>query len=52
MAAHDYFGYIFNAPGSSYETPPRVSSLVEKVSRDDRNVLFPHYQVIYPQTAD
>ena len=38
-AAYDYVYYIFNEQGSSYEVPLRVSSLVEKVSRDDRNVL-------------
>ena len=37
MAAYDYLYYIFN--GSSYEAPLRVRSLVEKVGRDDRNVL-------------
>ena len=40
MTAHYYLDYIFNAPGGSYETPLRVSSLVKNVSRDDRNVLF------------
>ena len=39
MAAYDYLDYIFNAQASSYEAPLRVSSLVEKVSRDDRDVL-------------
>ena len=36
MAAYDYLYYIFNRQGSSYESPLRVSSLVEKVSRDGR----------------
>ena len=35
MAAYDYLYYIFNEQGSSYEAPPRMSSLVEKVGRDD-----------------
>ena len=39
MAAYDYVYYIFNEQGSSYEAPLRVNSLIEKVSRDDRNVL-------------
>ena len=40
MAAFDYLLYVFNAQVSSYEAPLRVSSPVEKLSRDDRNVLF------------
>ena len=39
MAAYDCLYYIFNEQGSSYEAPLRVNSLVEKVGRDDRNVL-------------
>ena len=39
MAAYDYLYYIFKEQGSSYEALLRVSSLVEKVGRDDRNVL-------------
>ena len=39
MAAYDYLYYIFNEQGSSYEAPLRMSSFVEKVGRDDRNVL-------------
>ena len=40
MAAYDYLYYILNEQGSSYEAPLRMSSLGEKVGRDDRNVLF------------
>ena len=40
MATYDYLDYIFNAQVNSYEAPLRVSSLVENVSRDDRNALF------------
>ena len=40
MAVFDYLVYIFNAQVSSYEAPLTVSSLVEKLSRDDTNVLF------------
>ena len=39
MAAYDYLYYIFNEQGSSYEAPLRVSSLVAKVGRDDKNLL-------------
>ena len=39
MAAYDYLYYIFNEQGSSYEASLRMSRLVEKVGRDDRNVL-------------
>ena len=39
MAAYDYLYYIFNEQSSSYEAPLRMSSLVEKIGRDDRNVL-------------
>ena len=39
MDPYDYFYYIFHRQGSSYETHLRVSTLVEKVGRDDRNVL-------------
>ena len=49
MAAFDDLDYILNAQVSSYEAPLRVSSLVEKLSRDDRNVLFSYKQIIYPQ---
>ena len=35
MTACDYFYYIFNEQGSSYEAPLRMSSLAEKVARDD-----------------
>ena len=35
MATHDYLCYIFNEQGSSYEELLRMSSLVEKVGRDD-----------------
>ena len=35
MAAYDYFYYIFNEQGSSYEAPLRMSSLAENVARDD-----------------
>ena len=31
MAAYDYFYYIFNEHGSSYEAPLRMSSLAEKL---------------------
>ena len=39
MVAYDNLYYIFNEQGSSYEAPLRMSSLVEKVGRDNRNVL-------------
>ena len=39
MAAYDYLYYILYEQGSSYEAPLRMSSLVEKVGRDDRNPL-------------
>ena len=35
MAVYDYLYYIFNEQGSSYEAPLRMSSLLEKVGRDD-----------------
>ena len=35
MLPYDYLYYIFNEQGSSYEAPLRMSSLVEKVGRDD-----------------
>ena len=35
MTACDYFYYIFNEQGSSYEATLRMSSLAEKVARDD-----------------
>ena len=40
MTAYDYLYYIFNAQGSSYEAPLQVSNVVEKVSRNYRNVLY------------
>ena len=42
MAAYDYLYYIVNVQGNSYEMSLWVSSLVEKNSRDDRNVLCFH----------
>ena len=40
MGAYDYLYYIFNKQGSLYDDAPlRMTSLVEKVDRDDRNVL-------------
>ena len=39
MAANDYLYYIFNEQGSSYEAPLRMSSLVEKVGRDNTVLL-------------
>ena len=40
MTAYDYLDCILNAQVSSYETTLRVSSLIEEVSKDDRNVFF------------
>ena len=39
MAAYDYLYYIFNEQGSLNEALLRMSSVIEKVGRDDRSVL-------------
>ena len=39
VAAYDYLHLIFSAQGRSCEVRLRVSSLVDKINRDDRNVL-------------
>ena len=40
FAVYDYLYYIYNVQGSSYEAPLQVSNLVEKVTRNCRNVLY------------
>ena len=53
VAAYDYLHWIFSAQARSCEVRLRVSSLVDKINRDDRNVLCSYQQMIYPkQNAD
>ena len=40
MDAFDHLDNILNAQVSLYEAPPRVSTIVEKLSREDRNLLL------------